>query len=133
MRPRISKARPGKAPRTHQDPKDKAAEDRTREALRTEWDQFKPTHPFERNVEVSAVFWRSSRQVIDLDNLLKHLLDAATGVCWVNDCQVTRYARIELRLDREDPRTWLQVRPDISGADALLRWYHAESGLALPV
>jgi Holliday junction resolvase RusA-like endonuclease len=132
MRPKISRARPGKSPRTHQHPDDKAAEVRTREFLQDDWDRYGVTSPFERNVEISAVFWRASRQVVDLDNLLKHLLDAATGVCWVNDCQVTRYGVIELRLDRDNPRTFLQVRADVN-VDRLQRWYSATTGTAMPL
>lgn len=77
------------------------------------------------------MFWRSSRQVVDLDNLLKHLLDAATGVCWVNDCQVTAYGFTELRLDIENPRTWLQIRLDHEAS--LLRHYDPTTGKAIPV
>jgi Holliday junction resolvase RusA-like endonuclease len=130
QRPRISKAVKGKGARTHQPPEDKKAEERTREFLREEWNRPVRVQPFACNVEVSAVFWRASRQTIDLDNLLKHLLDSATGVCWVNDCQVTAYGTMELQLDRDNPRTWVQVR--VHENASLLRRYSPTTGLVLP-
>jgi Holliday junction resolvase RusA-like endonuclease len=126
-RPRISAARPGKAPRTHQDPEDKKAEDRTREFLRIEYAGPVLT----TNVRLSVFFFRSSRQVVDLDNLVKHLEDAATGVLWVNDCQVTAFGPTELHLDREHPRTHLWVEPHTDAS--LLRSYDPDTGKARPV
>lgn len=121
-RPRISKAVAGKAPRTHQPPDDKAAEDRTRKHLQKAWSR----PPHEGNVQVSVFFFRASRQTVDLDNLLKHLLDAATGILWVNDCQVTAYGAAELHLDKEAPRTHLWVEPHLGAS--LLRAYDASTG-----
>lgn len=130
QRPRISKPVAGRAPRTHQPPEDKKAEKRTRELLEQEWNRPIQTLPFKCNVEISAIFWRSSRQVVDLDNLLKHLLDAATGICWVNDCQVTAYGPMGLELDRDNPRTWMRVQ--VHHGASLLRRYDPRTGLALP-
>lgn len=130
QRPRISKAVKGRPPRTHQPPDDKKAEERTRELLREEWKAATGgAPPLTRNVWVSARFYRSTRQVIDLDNLLKHLLDAATGICWVNDCQVTAYGTVELHLDRTNPRTWLRI--GAADAATMLRHYDFETGRAL--
>jgi Holliday junction resolvase RusA-like endonuclease len=127
MRPRISKAVAGKSARTHQPKEDRAAEDRTREFLRTHY-----TGPlFTGNVRLSVFFFRSSRQIVDLDNLLKHLEDAATGVLWVNDCQVTAYGPTELHLDRDAPRTHLWVEPHTEAS--LLRAYDPGTGKTLPV
>jgi Holliday junction resolvase RusA-like endonuclease len=105
LRPRISKAVPGKSPRTHQPKEDRDAEDRTRGFLESAWSG----PPLDGNVRLSVFFFRSSRQTVDMDNLLKHLQDAATGVLWVNDCQITAYGPTELHLDREEPRTHLWV------------------------
>lgn len=127
MRPRISKAIPGKAPRTHQTPEDAKAEKATRDFLKENY-----TGPlFTTNVRLSAFFFRSSRQVVDLDNLLKHFEDAATGVLWVNDCQVTAYGPTELHLDREAPRShiWVQAHDEAS----LLRSYDPDTGKAVPI
>lgn len=63
-----------------------------------------PHAPLTENVCLTAVFYRASRQVVDADNLLKHLMDSAGGILWINDCQVTMIVA-ELRLDRESPRT----------------------------
>lgn len=106
-RPRISAPRKGQAPRTHQDPKDKAAEIRTREHL-----QSFGFPVLTGNVAISAHFYRATRQVVDMDNLLKHILDCGNGVIYVDDCQVTRYVDIRLGLDRENPRTELWVHLD---------------------
>lgn len=99
-RPRISKG----GRRAHQDPLDKAAEELTRKYLRSQWCEIYRLAPLTGNVELQAVFYRRTRQIVDLDNLLKHLLDAGNGLLWGDDRQVTRYV-VELRLDREAPRT----------------------------
>lgn len=127
VRPKISKAIAGKHARTHQDPADKKAEDRTREFLKAHYEG--PL--FTGNVRLSVFFFRSSRQVIDTDNLIKHLQDAGTGVLWVNDCQITAYGPTELHLDREAPRThlWIEAHAEAS----LLRSYDPETGKAIPV
>lgn len=117
-RPRISRG----GGRTHQDPIDKAAEERTREFLKevaTQWNLPVLTG----NVVVSAHFYRASRQVVDLDNLLKHLLDCGNGLVWADDRQITRYDNIRLELDRESPRTEFWVYLDdqttmLRGTDA---------------
>lgn len=125
-RPRISKPVPGKPPRTHQAPDDKKAEDRTRGLIREAWS----TPPLTQNVRLSVFFFRSSRQTVDLDNLLKHLQDAASGVLWVDDCQITAYGPTELHLDRDAPRThfWLELHKEAS----LLRSFDATTGKTLP-
>lgn len=104
-RPRISQG----GGRTHQPKDDRDAETRTHEQLTQLWLPF--GGPFTENVMLGARFFRSTRGTVDLDNLLKHLLDAATGVFWINDCQVTAYDRPELLLDRERPRTELWLAP----------------------
>jgi len=56
------------------------------------------------------VFYRSNRQRIDLDNLVKAVFDAANGVVWVDDVQVVNFgARLEL--DPQNPRTEIFVGP----------------------
>lgn len=60
-----------------------------------------PGVPFLGNVALGCVFFRPSRQRIDVDNMVKHVADAATGVLWADDSQVTTvYARVELDADR---------------------------------
>ena len=122
MRPRISKAVKGRAPRTHQPPADKAAEEATRDAIRAQW----YGGPIESNVRISARFYRATRGTVDLDNLLKHVLDAATGVLWVNDCQVTAYGPTELHLDRDYPRTEITI--EVHTDATMVRDYDAATG-----
>lgn len=102
IRPRVSKG----GRRTHQDPKDAAAEKRTSEHLE-EVSQEWPI--LAQNIAVSLRFFRASAQVVDLDNLVKHWLDSANGVLFVDDQQVTRISA-ELHLDRELPRTEWMIR-----------------------
>lgn len=111
-RPRISAPRAGARPRTHQDPADAAAEKQTREFL-TEWlhGTSRRGKPFVTNVYLHLWFHRESRQVVDLDNLIKHFCDAANGVLWVDDCQITAITG-RLALDRERPRTLFIVGLD---------------------
>lgn len=60
--------------------------------------------PYPTNVAVDVSFYRSSLQRIDVDNLMKAVLDAATGIVWADDSQVTTIAA-RLHLDKENPRT----------------------------
>lgn len=56
------------------------------------------------NIAVGCIFFRSSKHRIDVDNMLKHVMDAATGVCWKDDAQVTaKFGAVEL--DANNPRT----------------------------
>lgn len=94
-----SKARPrfGKG-RTYTPAATASAEDALARKLRD-----LPTFP--GNVAVVALFFRSNRQRIDTDNLLKLVLDASTkGRMWEDDCQVTALTAV-LEHDPERPRT----------------------------
>ena len=69
--------------------------------------------PLPGNVAIEATFYRSTRQRVDIDNLLKSVLDGTNGVCFADDSQVTRIgARLEL--DPEKPRTEVLIRPTTS-------------------
>lgn len=57
-------------------------------------------------VAVGAIFYRPNRQRIDADNMMKLVMDAATGVVWKDDCQVTAQLAI-VELDPQKPRTVL--------------------------
>lgn len=49
-------------------------------------------------VGLDVLFRRSNARRVDLDNLLKTLLDAATGVVWVDDFQLRELrARLEIK------------------------------------
>lgn len=118
VRPKISAAVKGQRPRTHQDPKDKAAEKRTREHVEFEMERL-GLPILTGNVHLEARFYRETRQVVDLDNLLKHLLDSLNGLAYTDDRQVTSYGTIRLELDRENPRTEFCVLP--SAMSTMLR------------
>lgn len=104
-RPRISQG----GRRTHQDPVDRAAEDETSECLRESVAGLAIPR-IRTNVAVRLVFYRQTAQRVDIDNLIKHFLDSANGILWLDDCQITRIAA-ELHLDRTNPRTeWLLTK-----------------------
>lgn len=99
-----TKARPrfGRG-RTYMTGQQKSLEEWTRKHLRTAFSQ-----PLEGNIAIGCVFYRPTRQRIDVDNLTKHVFDAANGVCWNDDSQVTAVVSV-LELDRENPRTIVVV------------------------
>lgn len=66
--------------------------------------------PIGGTVAVACLFYRSSQRHVDIDNLVKQVFDAANGIIWHDDAQVT--ACIEtLEVDREHPRIALGVVP----------------------
>lgn len=109
MRPRISRG----GARTHQDPRDRAAEDRTRNFVHGKIEEL-GLPVLLGNIELEVVFYRATRQVVDLDNLLKHLLDCLNGLAFKDDSQVTRYAEVRVELDRVYPRTKFLLREQSS-------------------
>lgn len=66
---------------------------------------------------VACVFYRPNRQRIDVDNMVKLVLDAGTKArAWYDDCQVVAImARIEL--DAASPRTEVALIPSTSTLD----------------
>ncbi|CAA0129284.1 Uncharacterised protein [Mycolicibacterium vanbaalenii] len=96
--------------RVYHDPADVAAERTTAVYLRAT-----VREPFTGNVALACLFYRPTRGVVDVDNLLKHVADAgnppargALGVLWADDCQCTAQAGL-LFLDRNEPRTVVAV------------------------
>lgn len=75
------------------------------------------------NVALGCVFFRSNRQRIDADNMLKHVCDAANGIVYVDDSQVTAVLGV-VELDAENPRTIVMVADHITtmtrGTDATI-------------
>lgn len=69
--------------------------------------------PLEGNVAVACVFFRGNRQRIDVDNMLKHVMDAANKICWHDDSQVTAQLGI-IELDRGRPRTVIAIGEHIT-------------------
>jgi Holliday junction resolvase RusA-like endonuclease len=66
--------------------------------------------PLTGNLALVAIFYRSSRGVVDRDNLDKLVCDAGNKKAWGDDCQVTAGAQL-VELDRENPRTVLGIAP----------------------
>lgn len=60
--------------------------------------------PWEGAVAVFCAFYRPDRRRVDLDNLVKHVLDASNRIAFKDDSQVTALAAL-LEVDRECPRT----------------------------
>jgi len=60
--------------------------------------------PLIGGVAVTAVFYRSNSQRIDVDNMTKQILDAANGLLWRDDYQVIGLYCL-VRIDPENPRT----------------------------
>ncbi|WP_329405472.1 RusA family crossover junction endodeoxyribonuclease [Nocardia vinacea] len=99
------KGRPrfGRGRRAYTDPVDVDLEALTAAYLRAAVPE-----PLRSNVALGCVFYRSTRRVVDGDNLLKHVMDAANGIAWLDDSQCTaKLAAIEL--DRANPRSVILI------------------------
>lgn len=67
--------------------------------------------PLEGPLALVTGFYRDSAQSVDVDNLQKLVMDAATrGGVWYDDRQVTASAQW-ISLDRENPRTLIAIAP----------------------
>lgn len=64
--------------------------------------------PFRGNVAVGCIFFRQTQQPVDVDNLLKHVLDSAKGIAFLDDRQVTSLAGM-LEYDADRPRTVIVI------------------------
>lgn len=93
--------------------------------------------PFSGNVALGCVFFRPTLQRVDVDNMVKHVSDAATGVLWADDSQVTCvFARAEY--DPTRPRSIIIAgdtesslkRGDAAGIECVIcgRWVPRASG-----
>ncbi|MFC9995677.1 RusA family crossover junction endodeoxyribonuclease [Nocardia sp. NPDC127526] len=60
--------------------------------------------PLRGNLAVACVYYRSTRRVVDKDNLAKHVMDAGNGIAWHDDSQCTAEFGV-IELDRANPRT----------------------------
>lgn len=72
------------------------------------------SRPYRGNVALGCVFFRPNRQRIDTDNMMKHVCDAANGVLWVDDSQVTAIMGIT-EFDPVEPRTVIVVGHHMTG------------------
>lgn len=64
--------------------------------------------PRDGNIALACIFYRSSFQRIDADNMLKHVCDSANGIIWHDDVQVTAILGI-VEYDPDNPRTIIIV------------------------
>ena len=64
--------------------------------------------PVAGNIALACIFFRPNRQRIDCDNMLKHVCDAANGVLWHDDSQITAILGL-VELDAENPRTLVMM------------------------
>jgi Holliday junction resolvase RusA-like endonuclease/ssDNA-binding Zn-finger/Zn-ribbon topoisomerase 1 len=82
---------------------DRQQEDLTGWYLRTLF-----SRPLTGNVALGCIFFRPNRQRIDADNMLKHVCDAASGIVYHDDEQVTGITGL-IELDADNPRTVIMV------------------------
>ncbi len=72
--------------------------------------------PMTGNLAVACLFFRKSHHRVDVDNMLKHVMDAANGICWTDDYQVTAMLGIA-EVDAARPRLVLAIGPHQSSMD----------------
>jgi len=66
-------------------------------------------------VELRLMFYRSDAIGVDLDNLVKLVSDALNGIAWEDDRQIQFLSAVK-DIDRESPRTEIEIRPyDLGG------------------
>lgn len=65
---------------------------------------------FECDVSVWLVFYRRTRHTVDLDNLIKSVLDGMNGVAYTDDTQVVEI-HAWLKYDKVEPRVEVKVKP----------------------
>ncbi|MDX2919689.1 RusA family crossover junction endodeoxyribonuclease [Streptomyces sp. NE06-03C] len=108
-----TKARPrfGAGGKTYKTDEDEQAEAATGWQLRRAFSE-----PWVGNVALGAVFFRSDRRRVDVDNMLKHICDAGNGIAWVDDAQITALLGFA-ELDPVHPRTVLVVCRHASSLD----------------
>jgi Holliday junction resolvase RusA-like endonuclease len=108
-----TKARPRFAAggKTYKTDEDTAAE------LATAWQLRRAfREPWVGNVALGAVFFRSDRRRVDVDNMLKHVCDSGNKIAWEDDAQITALLGFA-ELDAEHPRTVLVVCRHASSLD----------------
>ena len=81
----------------------------TKKALQQEmWALNSPNKPEEGDVSVNIIFYFGNKRANDIDNCIKILLDAAEGILFLNDSQVTSL-QVFKEYDKEDPRIEISV------------------------
>lgn len=64
--------------------------------------------PSSEDVSITVRFYRANKRRVDLDNLLKLVLDAANGVIWEDDFSV-KQIQARMSIDKNHPRTEMEV------------------------
>lgn len=103
-----TRARFTKGGKAYKTKEDRSAEERTAALLKEGIGD-----PKSGNLALVCIFYRPNRQRIDADNMLKHICDAANGVLWIDDSQVTAISGV-VELDIERPRTVVVVARHVS-------------------
>lgn len=67
-----------------------------------------PGGPRKGYFAVGCIFFRGDRQRVDVDNLLKLVMDAATNIVWLDDAQVTAQLGV-VEYDPDNPRTVVMI------------------------
>ena len=81
----------------------------TKKALQQEmWVLNSPNKPEEGDVAVNVIFYFGNQRANDIDNCLKILLDAAEGILFINDSQVTEL-HVFKEYDKKNPRVEISV------------------------
>jgi Holliday junction resolvase RusA-like endonuclease len=85
----------------------KAAEGRVAWGWRQQVGPMRPDS--ESGFGVSVLFCSRTWKHRDLDNMMKIILDALTGVVWGNDKQVTEFGRVAVRYGADVARTEITI------------------------
>jgi len=64
--------------------------------------------PLRGPLGLTAHFYRRTRHVVDLDNLVKSLTDALQGVCYTNDWQIIRIEATKA-INADDPGVEIEI------------------------
>lgn len=99
-----------------------SAEQKTHEAALSWRFRQAVKQPYDGNVALACIFFRSSRHRIDLDNCVKQICDAANKIVFHDDYQVTATVAV-LDLDAEAPRTVVAIASHDSSGLARDRLY----------
>lgn len=60
------------------------------------------------NVGLACVFYRSTNRRVDIDNLIKFVMDAGNGIWWQDDAQIKAIVA-RIAIDKTNPRTLIAV------------------------
>ena len=64
--------------------------------------------PLRGPLALTLHFYRRTRHIVDLDNLVKSVTDALQGVCYLNDWQIVRLVATK-SINRDDPGVEIEI------------------------